>query len=245
MTRTRLKFVLFVALIAVLTDGEASGTDVLPSNTNTPSNVIVATASYHKEALCLVTREANRVAQELQLPEQLPIIDTNLVRSYITPNGMLRFTRAIGNVTTSNYTYYVSVDGKFSFLESAHQDSLRLKWFTEYSWPISRLDTNAAYQLATQWLADVSMDVQGLNRDCNLHIRPTAVRGEGATARFLPLYWVYWTKGTEGQGSMASVGLFLPTKTLLQLRVENTQYILRKPLQFTNLDLLLSPSKKQ
>jgi len=192
-----------------------------------------------------VTREANRVAQELQLPEQLPIIDTNLVRSYITPNGMLRFTRAIGNVTTSNYTYYVSVDGKFSFLESAHQDSLRLKWFTEYSWPISRLDTNAAYQLATQWLADVSMDVQGLNRDCNLHIRPTAVRGEGATARFLPLYWVYWTKGTEGQGSMASVGLFLPTKTLLQLRVENTQYILRKPLQFTNLDLLLSPSKKQ
>jgi hypothetical protein len=44
---------------------------------------------------------------------------------------------------------------------------------------------------------------------------------------------------------MASVALFMPTKTLLQLRVEDTQYILRKPLQITNLDFLLSPSNKQ
>ncbi len=196
------------------------------------------TGAYRKEALRLVIQEANCVAQELKLPEELPIIDTNLLESYISPYSMSRFAKTIGNVTTPNYTYCVSIDDKFSFLIRSHQDSERLKWFKEYSWPISQLDTNAAYQLATQWLADVSMDVNGLNRDCNVYLRPTGVIGQGATARFLPLYWVYWTKGSENE-IKASVELFLPTKTLVQLRVEDSKYILRKPLVFTNLDLLL------
>lgn len=225
-------------VVCVLALGGESNTP--PSNARTLSNLMFTTEAYRKEALRLVIQEANQVAQELKLPEQLPINDTNLLQCYISPYGMSRFKRHIGNVTTSNYTYSVSIDNKFSFVDKSHQDSDRLKWFKEYSWPISQLDTNAAYQLATQWLADVSMDVDGLNRDCNVYIRPTGVVGQGATARFLPLYWVYWAPGPDGFGSKASVGLFLPMKTLLDLRVEDSKYILRKPLQFTNLDYLLS-----
>lgn len=41
-----------------------------------------------------------------------------------------------------------------------------------YTWPTARMDTNTPYILATQWLNDVSMDVKGLNRDCQLIVEP-------------------------------------------------------------------------
>lgn len=196
--------------------------------------------AYKKEALRAVLQEANQVAGALHLPETLPITETDLVQHYISPFAMSRMTGSIGNVTTRHYTYYVSIGDRFSFLEGRHLDENRRQWLAEYSWPVSRLDTNAAYQLATQWLAAVSMDVPALNADCNLHIHPTALRGQDDAAHFLPVYWVYWTKGAEGHGSVASVELFAPTKTLLQLRVEDAKYILRPPLEITNLDFLLS-----
>jgi hypothetical protein len=203
-------------------------------------DVMFTTKAYQKEALRKVIREANDVARALQLKDDLPITESNLVTQFILSYGMAQRLGAIGNVTTSNYTYYVSVDHKFSYLESVHQNGDRMRWNHEYSWPISKLDTNAAYQLATQWLDAVSMDVKGLNEDCELHVGITGLRGQGTNALFLPVYWVYWTKGGLGHGSVASVEFFAPTKTLMQLRVEDSDYILRKPLEFTNLDELLS-----
>ncbi len=58
---------------------------------------------------------------------------------------------------------------------------------------------------------------------------------------FVPVYWVDWTlPEQEGHGSTASVELFLPDKTIRQLRVEDAKYILRPPIVFTNLAELLS-----
>jgi hypothetical protein len=105
----------------------------------------------------------------------------------------------------------------------------------KFRWPLNRIDTNAAYQLATQWLSAVSMDVAGLNQDCHRSIRPWIP--EGATNYFVPVYRVSWGKDGE---PVALVELFLPTKTLRDLRVEKSKYILRKPIVITNLDFLLS-----
>jgi hypothetical protein len=55
-----------------------------------------------------------------------------------------------------------------------------------------------------------------------------------------PVYYVSWLKKTGGIGGVASVRLFLPAKTLLQFRVEDSKYILRPPIAFTNLAELLS-----
>ena len=226
-----------IGVVSFLTSiSSATETNIAP----TYSNLMFTTDAYKREALRLVIREANQVAQELRLAEELPITESNLAGAFIPPYGMSQFTKIIGTVTTGNYTYCVSVDFKFSYLEGTRQDAHRSQWSREYSWPISQLDTNAAYQLATQWLGNVSMDVEGLNRDCKLHIRPAAITGVGDARRFLPLYSVYWTRGPEGYGSVAYVEIFLPTKTLVELRVEDSKYILRKPLQFTNLDYLLS-----
>jgi hypothetical protein len=106
------------------------------------------------------------------------------------------------------------------------------------------MNTNGAYKLATQFLAAVSMDVKALNRDCSIRIAaftPAGKKGEN----FVPVYWVDWVKGKEGEGAVASVELFEPTKTVRQLHVTESKYILRRPLQFTNLDSLLSEPKKQ
>lgn len=198
------------------------------------------TPAYRQEALRLVIAEANRVASELHLPESLPIRQTNLSAWYITPPRMAQGLRAFGNITTSNYTYYVSVGNKLSFLVGTHLETEYSQLRARYLWPMSRMDTNAAYQLATQFLAAASMDVKALNRDCQ--VRVDAFTPEGKNGRhFVPVYWVYWmARGPEHRGSIASVELLEPTRSLRQLRVEKAEYILRKPLEVQNLDSLLS-----
>jgi hypothetical protein len=52
---------------------------------------------------------------------------------------------------------------------------------------------------------------------------------------FVPMYWVAWFGGPARTEGLASVHLFAPAKTLLQLSVDDPEYIRRAPLLFTNL----------
>ena len=192
------------------------------------------TETYQNAAFDLVLREANLVAQQLHLPEKLPITRTDVVDSYISPLGTAQHTKRIGKIATRRYAYYVSNDNKFCYLDSTSQEEDYRRWQAQYSWPLAKLDTNGAYQMATQWLASAAMDVEALNHDCQKHIQAGVLKQRSKDSRFLPIYWVYWTKGGEGQGCVASVKLFMPTKALVQLRVEQSKYILRQPLQVTN-----------
>ncbi len=202
------------------------------------------TKAYQQENLRLLVAEANKVARELQLPEVLPIAASNLTRAFIGTFGYNYLLRGLGNVTTSNYSYGVERDYKFSDLALANLDEMCCQYSKEYQWPLSRLDTNAAYQLATQWLAAAHMDVEGLNRDCVVHVvldpHWNGVRlGEIPKHTFTPIYYLWWApKGGKTETGGAEVELFLPTKTLLQLRVDDPKYILRAPLVFTNLAAL-------
>jgi len=203
--------------------------------------LMFTTPAYRSEALRLIVGEANRVAAELNLPESLPIVESNLVSTYIPAPGMARrLGGGLGNITTSNYTYYVSVANKLSFLEKKNMEQEYLRLRSQYLWPVKRMDTNAAYQAATQFLAAASMDVKALNQDCDVHIdafMPEGINGE----YFVPVYGVHWTsKNPDIRGSVAEVKYIEPTKTICQLRVSKPEYILRKPLQITNLDFLLS-----
>jgi hypothetical protein len=202
------------------------------------------TKAYHDEALRLVIQEANRAAQALQLSESLPIAETDLVQQFINPFGYAYAKKAIGNVTTTNYTYYVSQGNKFSYLEGTRQEADCRRFQKLYTWPLSRVDTNQAYQLATQWLAAVSMDVAALSRDCSVVVKPDSDYVHPPQGKFVPVYYVYWRKRNTEAGRVADVPagvrVFTPDKTLLQLRVEDPKYILRLPLVFTNLAYLLS-----
>jgi hypothetical protein len=147
------------------------------------------TVAYQKEALSLIVEEANRVAQDLQLPEELPIVQTNLLEAYISPPRLAQGSKALGNITTSNYTYYISVGDKFSFLVRTHLDEDESQARSQYRLPISQMDTNAAYLLATQFLKAASMDVDALNTNCDLQVKASLPEGINGRS-FVPLYWI-------------------------------------------------------
>jgi hypothetical protein len=206
------------------------------------------TKQYQVAASKLVLQEANRVAKELRLPEKLPITETDLVESVVTPYGFNYIHQSIGSVTTKHYSYYVSQGNKFNELDVANYDQTCLKLRDQGTLPIKQMNTNAAYQLAIHWLATASMDVKGINRDCKTHVALSPFWNglvhldEKPHKRFVPIYFVWWTStknDLERHGNVAYVELYAPTTTLLQLSVSDPKYILRKPLEFTDLDSLL------
>lgn len=193
-------------------------------NLETPSS-----SPYAERALVALLREANEVARSLGLPEHLPILARDLVADYVSPHSLATLVPGVGNISTTNYTYYVTVGNKFSYLQRRNPDSASQELehlMAHYLWPTNRLDKEAAYQLATQWLHSVSIDVERLNRDCDFSVRAWTPEGKQGE-HFVPLYWVCW--GNDGR-PIAMVELFEPTKTLRQLRVERSEYILRLPL---------------
>jgi len=224
----------------------------IPRVVDTNGNIVFinhkfTTDLYQKEALKLTLEEANKVAKELNLPEELPITESNLVEFHISPFGFAYSYKMIGGITTKNYAYYVAQGDKFNDLTVADYDQFCLKLKSRGTLPIAELNTNAAYELATQWLAAVSMDVKQLNQNCKVHVALTPFwndlthLGEKPKNQFVPIYFIWWTSpenDIQKSSNVAYVELFAPTKTLLQLSVSNPKYILRKPLIFTNLAAL-------
>jgi hypothetical protein len=209
--------------------------------------MMFTTKAYQGEAIKMVLREANQVAAELRLPESLPITESNIVKSFINPFGYAYAKKAVGNVTTKNYCYYVSQCNKFSYLESPNQDELCRKFQASHTLPISEINTNEALALATQWLTAVSTDMAALQRNCAVTVELDNAYVHPRAGKFVPVYYVSWSEKNGQSDGVASVRLFTPTKTLLQLRVEDPKYILRPPIVFTNLADLLStnaPSSK-
>src|SRR5262249_6193153 len=118
----------------------------------------LTTAAYEKEARRLVLEEATKVATELGLPEELPLTESDIVRSFIVPFGYAYMEKAVGNVESRHYMYFVRKAWRFSTLVIANSSGVEASYARQYRWASDRLDTNAAYNLATQWLAAVSMD---------------------------------------------------------------------------------------
>ena len=221
--------------------------DPLGSSERYGPHALLTTAPYENEARRLLLEEATKVARELGLPEQLPLTESNIVESFIAPFGYAYIEKAVGRVESHHYAYIAGLGWRLNKLTIKNLSRVCASYARKYHWPSDRLDTNAAYNLATQWLATVSMDVAGLNRDCIMHAAPDSYwnrfrwNTHFTNATFTPIYNVYWIPRQTTNGFVAAeVGLFAPDKTLLSLRVEDPKYILRKPLHFTNLDELLT-----
>ena len=205
------------------------------------------TPQYQQEAIRLMMLEANAAAKELGLPEHLPIVQSDIGEFHVSPFEFAYGHKMIGFVATKNYTYYVACDNKLNHVDIDNYDSVCVQLKNRRQFPISKLDTNKAFCLATNWLARLSIDVVGLNRDCVPHVAVSPSwnnllnLGDTPQHRLVPIYYVWWTypgDPLQGQGGAASVELYAPTKKLLQLNVEDAKYILRKPVEFTNMAAL-------
>ncbi len=221
----------------------------VPRVVDTNGNVVYVnhrftTPAYQKEALELVMDEASRIAKQLALPEELPITESNLVEYHISPFGFAYAYRMIGNVRTKHYVYGVAADDKFNSCTIANYDQTCSALQGQSPLPIADLNTNMAYQLATQWLEAVRVDVGRLNHDCKVELQPDDFwnglpRGAQLTkSNFVPIYDISWLSPRnvkEHYGDVAFLQLYSPTKKLLQFTVGDPRYISRPPLVFTNL----------
>ncbi len=233
-----------------------------PQGTNLPAGVVrtidahgnvvsidheFTTPQYTQAAVRLLLQEANWVAEEMEFTNEiLPITEENVTGIFVPPFGFAHIHKAVGVVRTPNYVYMVSVGYKFSGLDVADYDQTCLK-LEDTSLPLEQMDTNAACQLAVQWLSQASMDVEALNRDCRTHsaVSPywngLSKLGQVPSKHFVPIYYVWWTtpkNDATGSECVARVELFLPTKKLIHLSVHNPKYIQRQPLVFTNWNAL-------
>lgn len=242
MIRLRSGILRFLALI-LLTQALAACRGETLKATNTPPAVGNRTPQqnlkrlqrvppdYRDEALQLLIKEANQVAAVLQLPEDLPIESSKLREFYISPPTLGSALGTFGTVSTSNYTYCVSVASKFSFLVKSSLQKGYLELKDQYLWPIDRVDTNLAFQVATQYLKALSVDVSALNRDCSVSVTFYTPNGK-ASGDFVPVYWVTWqSKKPDPAGRGANVEIFLPRKEIRQLHILNQEYLLREPLR--------------
>ena len=228
--RHTLSLVLMLSAYACPSTNYVAQAQPMPAAVTPSKEPPLASDRYRGDALRLLIEEANKVAHDLKLDERLPIVEADLVAQYVPGLPIAPKLRIVGNISTSNYTYYVSIDNKFSFLERTGlaREYERLK--QQYLWPMSRLDTNAAITLATQLLSSVPMDVDALNREARINVLAFTPEGKSG-AHFVPVYWVYWMpKDVSRNGSIATLQLFTPTRLVLQLRVERSKYILRRPL---------------
>lgn len=223
----------------------------IPRGVDTEGNVIsidswFSSPEYERMAAKLVLQEANRVAEDMRFPEEvLPLTKLNVRSVRVSPFGFsYKFNTLGGVVYTSNYIYRVGRGHKFSGLTVADYDQTCLR-LRKTLVTLEQMATNAAYQLATQWLAAARVDVTGLNRDCKAHVAVStywsglAKLGQIPTKDFAPFYYVWWTtpvNEAQGFGSAASVELFLPSKKLLQLDIEDPKFVLRNPVVLTDLD---------
>lgn len=148
----------------------------------------------------------------------------------LTPPITARESKSLGSLSTAKYKYSFCIEDKFSALEPNFSKTTNdyQQLTTNYLWPITRQNTNAAFALATNFLSLAAVNVKALNHDCSIDVR--SLRQNAHT--FVPVYWVTWRQENE---IVALVEVFEPTKSLRRLRVERAEYIARQPLDTTHL----------
>jgi hypothetical protein len=116
------------------------------------------------------------------------------------------------------------------------------------------LDTNGAYQLATQWLTALSIDVAALEKAypkmvLQIPNRSSRKAPTDDSQTHLPLFLVRW--GTANQrtvfGSPVGMMIFGATKEVVELFIGNTNFFTCQPLTLTNAAQLLGslPPKRK
>jgi hypothetical protein len=203
------------------------------------------TEQYKTVALETMLKEVNWAAQALHLPEKLPVESSNLTdvilgTPYEADRGFFSLIR------TENYAY--SAGPKFKLVgrnrhnaQEGEQEHFIASIRKRYTMPRGQINTNAAYTLATNWLAAISVDLKRLQTDYSVEISPLWVSETGSHC--VPLYTVEWVRPIEHsqrRDVAVTVELLEPERLLERISIEKPEYLDRPPLVVPNRDKLLS-----
>ena len=184
--------------------------------------------AYQYVALVLMLAEANHALRQIDIIGWQHFSATNVVSCYISPPRL----RGGGSLDTATHSFGFGTEGRLQFiqrldpepgldLEQRHARWAKLK---------SLIDTNDAYQLATNWLIKLDVDLPALEK-----AHPPQVTqefyyrgGEPSTGRvvMLPRYEVKW--GTNPMLPAVWVSIFGPTKEPIYIR-QNDASFSRRP----------------
>ncbi len=209
------------------------------------------TASYQTAVFQLMVGEANLAAKQLDLSDSRPlVINQNTNEWNVSPPPM----GIGGSVLTSNYIFEFQ-KGQLAWVK-------KTDWFQKVTPPItnlvelasrrSLLDSNSAYQLATQWLSRLSVDVNGLERRFPPNVFQVPARRIASDGSNLPgvsnniatpLFKISWGDRKPPMDMMNPVRVEIlgTTKELLDLSIRDASLFKRPPIAVTNIAELLGP----
>lgn len=252
--------------------------DESPVDTNTLKNLFTVSPAYQAAATRQMLQEANFFAQQLKLPEALPITTANANISVNPPR-----LAGLGSLGTKEFFYsfpgharqpitnehgavwfrehgklaYVMRKNPFARWDDGKTGDLSAL-FAKLAVMPSLLDTNTAYQLATQWLASVGVDVAELEKaHPPLSVQQFFSRSQSAAETLasppadahqtpLPIFDITWG-GPADDTPPVWVQIFGPTKELISLRMEDTRFSKRPPVSVPDAEALneaVGPSEK-
>jgi len=206
----------------------------------------VASLAYKAIAVQLALSEANYASQRLNLPTPHPIQMTDLVKAY-AGSPKLRPPHGVAIETTNFYfSIYINKKGpmhviinKARNIESLDLDPVRAR-------TPSLIDSNGAYQLATQWLASIDVDVAALEKKYGSQRKIEQAffwnqpsldvdhHPPGDTNKTtLPVFNVTWGHGQQDEYAVQA-RILGTTKELMSLTLGDSTLSRRPPLLITN-----------
>ena len=208
------------------------------------------TAAYQAAVANLLVGEANFAANQLNLQDWTPIEGTNgaIVEVMPPPLGVG------GGIVTSNH-FLNFEKGRLRTVQKRDWLKKISPTATNLLFLVSRpslLDTNSAYQLATQWLTSLSVDVRAMEQKFPPRILQIPARKIDANGRNLPgtsnnvatpLFEIAWGNRQPPTEFLNPVRVKIlgTSKELLALDIRDDSIFQGTPLLVTNASQLLGP----
>lgn len=189
----------------------------------------------YKEAISkLMLSEVNDYATQLGLAESLPITTNSLKELFVSSPFLAERFGALGSLYTTNFSYGFGKGKHLCYITRIIKGMNPYDYDANRPYAIdpSQVNTNEAYNMATQFLAKAFVDVSRLSTSSIVTIQPWVIL-HMTTSK----YTVQWERNGK---PVVKVVLSPPKAELWTLRVEDPDLILRKPLEVTSLDYLLS-----
>ncbi len=199
--------------------------------------------AYKYVAIAMMLMEINFCAKRLHLPIEIPLrTDTIRVAAAYDP----RIAGFMGRIETINFFFSFAESGKLCYiiqLDERHSLSIN-EYHQKMSKLRSKLDTNGAYQLATNWLTALDVDCARLEKDAPHRVEQEffyshVVGTNGSDPVPLPLFSVTWGDALVPKVSVRLSGV---TGELISLRQDDESYSKRPSVLIKDQDQLLAIS---
>jgi hypothetical protein len=209
-------------------------------------NTLVIPLAYKYVAIAVMLVEINFCAGRLQLMNEAPITVKSLNLQHVANPYVTGFG---GTLETTNYSFVFFEDGKLRRIQRINKFEkipLRALQLKLYRMP-SLINTNEAYQLATNWLSAISVDVLTLEQRhphsvIQKYFYPDSTSIKDLPEKrkkiaLLPIFHVFW--GDEKEPAVM-VSIFGPTKEMLGIYQNDDSFSLRPAELVKDADKLLA-----